>query len=382
MNDIQDLAYWMGLAHLPKWRTKKMNELIVDILHTRKWSFAEFFQLSAEDWGHEFALTEKECDALEQLRAELPSYSFLAERLIDEGFELIPLNSPQYPQTLKQNLKMQYAPPLLYVKGNIQLLNEPSVAVVGARKASERSLEFTKTVARTCSQNYEVIVSGFAKGVDKTALDAALEVHGHSIIVLPQGVLTFGSGIKKYYSHIVEGNLLVLSTYHPKAPWSVGLAMGRNVYIYGLAKKIYVAESDSKGGTWSGAIDGLRKQRPVFVRVPEDGEKNANTLLLERGAVPVDMDGVVLESWKQPSIQEPTEAVKTDTEAEWEGRLKTLLQGIALSAKQIQEQLSLDVDVRQLSRKLAQKDFLSVQKIKGKNHFSLKDDKQTQGTLL
>ena len=113
-----------------------------------------------------------------------------------------------------------------------------------------------------------MIVSGFAKGVDQTALEAALEVHGHSIIVLPQGILTFKSGFRKYQSQIDAGDLLVLSTYPPKARWSVGLAMGRNVYIYGLAKKIYVAESDSKGGTWNGVQDGLRKGRTIYVRQP------------------------------------------------------------------------------------------------------------------
>ncbi len=377
MNDVQDLAYWIGLAHLPKWRTKKINELIVEILHQRKMSFAEFFQGNTADWEHEFSLTAKEGEDLERARAELPAYAFLAEQLIDEGFELIPLNSAQYSKALKQNLKMQYAPPLLYVKGNIQLLNEPSVAVVGSRKASEVSLEFTKSIARKCSERYEVIVSGFAKGVDKTALDAALEVHGHSIIVLPQGVLTFGSGFRKYYSHIVEGNLLVVSAYHPKTPWSVGLAMGRNVYIYGLADKIYVAESDSKGGTWTGAMDGLRKQRAVYVRQPEADEKNANALLLEQGAIPVSMDGVILDP-QSPTLQERRDAA----EAELEGRVKKILHGKKLSAVRIKELLSLDMDARHLSRVLSQKDFLTIQKIKGRNHFSLKDGEQRQETLL
>ncbi|MCP4361918.1 MAG: DNA-processing protein DprA, partial [Chloroflexi bacterium] len=259
----------------------------------------------------------------------------------------------KYSNTLKKNLKMQYAPPLLYVKGNTQLLNELSVAIVGSRKASETALRFTQNIARQCSKNYEVIVSGFAKGVDKTALDAALEVHGQSIIVLPQGVLTFASGFRKYYTHIVEGNLLVLSAYHPKAPWSIGLAMGRNVYIYGLAEKIYVAESDSKGGTWAGVVDGLRKQRKIYVRQAEPDEKNANVLLIEQGAIPVNMDGDPVEiERKAPKEQEQS--------GEFDRQLKQLLAGKTLSAKQIKEQLSLEIDTRQLSRLLSQKDFITT----------------------
>lgn len=292
---IQGAAYWMALAHLAKWRIKKVNQLIVEILHDRQMTFAEFFNSAPEVWYDTFSLSPEEVADLTQTQKDLPNYAVLAEQLLNEGFELIPLSSEKYSHTLKENLKMQYAPPLLYLKGNIQLLNEASVAIVGSRKASETALEFTKRIARKCSKKYEVIVSGFAKGVDKTALDAALEVHGQSIIVLPQGILTFTSGFRKYAPHIEAGNLLVLSTYHPKVPWKVGLAMGRNVYIYGLAEKIYVAESDSKGGTWTGALDGLRKQREVYVRAPEPNEKNANALLIEEGATPVNMDGEPLD---------------------------------------------------------------------------------------
>ncbi len=61
---------------------------------------------------------------------------------------------------------------------------------------------------------------------------------------------------------------MVLSTFPPKAGWSSGLAMARNPIIYGLANEIYVAESSDKGGTWSGVIDGLKKdEKFMFVNL-------------------------------------------------------------------------------------------------------------------
>lgn len=80
-------------------------------------------------------------------------------------------------------------------------------------------------------------------------------------------------------------------TIHPKAPWSVELAMARNAIIYGLASEIYAAQSDSKGGTWSGVIEGLKKGQTVYVRVPSANEKNANKLLIEKGGIGVDLHG-------------------------------------------------------------------------------------------
>jgi predicted Rossmann fold nucleotide-binding protein DprA/Smf involved in DNA uptake len=85
---------------------------------------------------------------------------------------------------------------------------------------------------------------------------------------------------------------LVLSTFHPKAVWSAGLAMARNPIIYGLADEIFVAESSEKGGTWSGVMDGLRKGRKIYVRKPEPNEKNANILLIQKGAIGVDYNGI------------------------------------------------------------------------------------------
>lgn len=294
--NTQDYPYWIALAHLPRWRTERVNRLIVDVIHKRNITLQEFFALSAKDWQANFEITAVESIALSEAKSELPNHAFLVEDLFTQGFQLIPINDKAYSPTLKKNLGMKYAPPLLYVKGNTQLLHDPSVAIVGSRNASQKAMEFTDRIAEKCTRQYRTIVSGFAKGVDKQALDSSIKYRGHSIIVLPQGIMTFGSGIKKYYSQIIGGDVLVLSTFHPKAVWDVGLAMARNIYIYGLAEEIYVAESDSKGGTWSGVSDGLKKGRVVYVRQPDPDEKNANNLLIEKGAVAVDMEGNIAQN--------------------------------------------------------------------------------------
>ena len=290
MSELQDIAYWMALAHLPRWRTEKINGLIVEIIHNRNLSFAEFFELSQDDWQNEFQFSAKESADLLNAKSNLSDLSLLAEGLCEQGFEIIPINSTEYSKTLKDNLKLKYSPPLLYTKGDKHLLDESSVAIVGSRDASEIALKFTEAVAKKCVEDYRVVVSGFAKGVDTLALESTLKYHGRSIIVLPQGIMTF-AGFKKYDSQIVEGDVLILSTYFPKSPWNAGLAMGRNTYIYGLADEIYVAESGSKGGTWSGVMDGLRKDRKIYVRKAGPDEKNANNVLLSKGAIPVDSEG-------------------------------------------------------------------------------------------
>lgn len=86
-------------------------------------------------------------------KSELPNYAFLVEDLLEQGYELIPITSPNYPRTLKNNLKKTYAPTLIYTKGNKQLLQENSIAIVGSRQAGGDSLSFTDVIAKQAVYN-------------------------------------------------------------------------------------------------------------------------------------------------------------------------------------------------------------------------------------
>jgi|LSQX01.1.fsa_nt_gb predicted Rossmann fold nucleotide-binding protein DprA/Smf involved in DNA uptake len=359
MNEYIDKTYWIAVAHLPKWTTERTNRFIIQIIHENKMSWADFFELDKKGWKELFAFTEKELSDLEYAKNDMPRLAFIAEQLQNEGFQIVPINSSDYPVVLKENLKIKSSPPVLYIKGRKGLLQEDAVAIVGSRKAGAKALEFTDHVAKKSVKEFKVVVSGFAKGVDKQALDSTIEANGKSIIVLPQGILTFQSGFKKYYEPIVNGDVLVLSTFFPKAGWDVGLAMARNAYIYGLAKEIYVAESDSKGGTWEGVMDGLKRQRKIYVRYPEPKEKNANLKLVELGALSVNMDGKIVDSKVMPSkelfqpvskneVKEPS-ATYEEGKRNIEKDILELLNKGTYTTKEILLALKLDWDSRKLT---------------------------------
>jgi predicted Rossmann fold nucleotide-binding protein DprA/Smf involved in DNA uptake len=301
----KEMAYWMALEH--EWRCSnalghgkadKMN-LIIQFYHDKKLSIVDFFQISEIEWKSDFSLIDAQIAELQKVKSAVPNYAFLAENLHNNGIEVVPVISQDYSKTLKENLKKS-APVVLYIKGNKQIMQENTIAIVGSRDASDKSLAFTDNIAKRASKEYRVVVSGFAKGVDKQALDSAIACKGQSIIVLPQGILTFETGFKTYYKQIIDGDVLVLSIFHPNATWGKELAMARNPIIYGLAKEIYVAESkpstnrqgkETKGGTYAGVMDGLKKGRKIFVRKTDHSEKNDNNYLIQNGAVAVDFDG-------------------------------------------------------------------------------------------
>lgn len=376
-------AYWIALAHLPKWGNLKINNLIIKFFHENQISIVDFFELSENIWSSVYQLDEKQITDLKQAKSELPNNAFLAEQMLNQGFEIIPITSPEYSKTLKTNLKATYSPPVLYIKGNKKIMQEQSIAIVGSRAASEIALNFTDNIAKNASKDYKVVVSGFAKGVDKQALDSAIKYKGQSIIVLPQGIMTFTSGFKNYYKQIIDGDVLVLSTFHPKAGWSTGLAMARNPIIYGLASEIYVAESSEKGGTWSGVIDGLRKGRKIYVRQPEHNEKNANNILIQKGAIRVDF----IEN--QVNIDYPADnksnllVTEPSLTNSFEAELKTIFNGRPLSSKEIIKKLNLDWSTQKLTAQLKKIDFVEVIKDKAKNLYQLKgNSEQNQPSLF
>ncbi|MCK5839512.1 MAG: DNA-protecting protein DprA [Bacteroidales bacterium] len=377
----QEFAYWIALAHLPGMRTARKNELIIRFFEEKQ-SIVDFFHCEKSDWQGLFSLNEKEIELLVDAKNDLANYSFLVEDLLEQGYDIIPITSPDYSPIIKNNLKRSYSPPLIYTKGNKQIMKENSIAIVGSRKAEDISLEFTDNVAKTASKDYKVVVSGFAKGVDKQALDSAIKYKGQSIIVLPQGITTFSSGFKKYYKQIIDGDVLILSTFFPKAPWSVQLAMARNPIIYGLAKEIYVAESSEKGGTWSGVVDGLRKGRSIFVRTPLENEKNANNILIQKGAIPVDSKGNKAENY---SVKEIEASVINEPENEFDdvvSRIKKLLSVGAFSSKEIIERLKIDWSTRKLTNYLKGNKDIEVLSKKSPMKFTIKRKEDLQQSLF
>ncbi len=375
----EELSYWLALAHLPKLRTKKKNEIIVRLFEEKK-TIIDFFHFEPKQWKDNYQLNENEILLFQDAIKELSNYAFMVEDLLEQGYSILPITSPDYSPILKKNLGRTYAPPLIYTKGNKAIMKEKSVAIVGSRKADKVSLDFTDNVAKLTSKEYKVMVSGFAKGVDKQALDSALKYKGQSIIVLPQGISTFNSGFKKYYKQIIEGNVLVLSIFFPKATWSVGLAMARNPIIYGLAAEIYVAESSNKGGTWSGVVDGLRKGRKIFVRKPVFNEKNANNQLIQKGAIPVDSSGEILSNEQQTIINQ--NVVSEPDSNDVEHKIIELLKKGVFTSKKIIDTLKLDWSTRKVSSFLKEQDEIIT--VKGKPlKFAHKDKTiQSQKTLF
>jgi DNA processing protein len=223
---------------------------------------------------------------LEALLGRGFSLSQAVERWSARSIWVISRADPSYPERLETRLK-EDAPPLLYGCGDPTLLDSGGLAVVGSRHVDDELIFYTGKIGGLAAKARRTIISGGAKGVDRAAMNGALQAGGAAIGVmadsLERGALATGNR-----EALMDRKLVLISPYDPSAGFNVGHAMQRNKVIYALADAALVVNSDfEKGGTWAGAIEQLEKLHlvPLFVR---SGDKvgKGNSALLQRGALP------------------------------------------------------------------------------------------------
>ena len=189
------------------------------------------------------------------------------DRIIDKthrtGSRLLALSDPDYPPLLKQI----FDPPIiLWVRGNIDTLNKPGIAVVGTRNPGRYGLEQTEKWSAEICENRLSVNSGLAYGVDSKAHKTAVSSGGATVAVL-------GSGIDRIYPHrnqklaadIVASGGAVVSEYPPGTKPDAANFPERNRIVSGLSLGTFVIESGIKGGSMITARLALDQNREVFV---------------------------------------------------------------------------------------------------------------------
>ena len=195
----------------------------------------------------------------------------------------------EYPARLRERLRTA-APPVLFVAGSTELLSRGGLAIVGSRNTDEAALKFAAGLASLCAEQDVTVISGGARGVDQTAMMAALEANGSALGVLADS-LAREAVSEKYRVHLDRGHVTLASSCSPEAPFSVGNAMSRNKLIYALSDAALVVSAEAQtGGTWHGAVENLKqKWTPLFVR-RDDSSPRGNDLLIRRGGIAVDTE--------------------------------------------------------------------------------------------
>lgn len=165
-----------------------------------------------------------------------------------QGIVPITRISTHYPQRLNTVLGFD-SPGCLWAKGDISILDTPTVSLVGSRELSSANRDFAQEVGRQAAQQGFTLVSGNARGADQTAQEACLDAGGKVISIVADSL----------DAHPVRENVLYLSEDGFDLDFSTARALSRNRVIHALSPLTLVAQCAMEtGGTWDGTTKNLR----------------------------------------------------------------------------------------------------------------------------
>ncbi len=215
--------------------------------------------------------------------ATLDRASLLYQRVLDTGGQWVLYGDEEYPEILSQCMGY-YAPPMFSVYGDLELLKQPGVSIVGARDASEHGVALAKELARWSAENGRCVISGGAQGIDLCAHQAALESDGTTALFIPEGCLSF-SGPKWLRDYIDGGKAVVISQSIPDTPWTTSAALTRNKTIAALGELVCTIDPGVSSGSRQTAEHALRFEKRSLIYA-YDKLNSAYHDLMREGAYP------------------------------------------------------------------------------------------------
>ena len=177
-------------------------------------------------------------------------------------YKKINIADSEYPEKLRA---IKDPPRNIYTVGNIELLKEDSISVVGTRHITDYGKRYGKMICREISARDIPIVSGMAIGADSLAHKVALEYSGKTIAVLPSGFENiFPKQNIKLFNEIVKKGGLAVSEYEPNISASSEKFLERNRIVAGLGVGLFVIEALFRSGTSVTAKIAKEQGKDVF----------------------------------------------------------------------------------------------------------------------
>lgn len=187
-------------------------------------------------------------------------------------------------QEYSEKLRNIYDKPIvLFAKGNLQLLNTKSVAIVGSRDCSNYGENIAKMMSYNLAKENICVISGLAKGIDKFAHIGALDAGGKTIAVIGNGLdYIYPYENKNLYERILKNNGLIVTEYIIGTKPKKLNFPARNRIISALSDAIIVVEAKEKSGALITAEFGLEHGKEVFAvpgNIDNENSKGTNSLI-------------------------------------------------------------------------------------------------------
>ena len=183
------------------------------------------------------------------------------KKLKEQKVKVITILDGAYPQRLKEI----YLPPIvLFYRGNLSLLNQRAVAIVGSRDHSKYAKDCIHELIPSLVKDDIVVISGLARGVDTLAHEESLKANGNTIAVIGSGLdVVYPPENSKLYDVIAKKGLILSEYPLQSRPLKFHFPY-RNRIIAGLSHGVCVIEAKEKSGSLITANLALSENREVF----------------------------------------------------------------------------------------------------------------------
>jgi DNA processing protein len=272
-------AYWLALTQIAG-----IGGVTVRKLPDRFGSIEAVFKADTEELvgvprvSQRAALAIRESD-IDRLEMELLNLS-------DEGVSVLTWGDEDYPVNLRA---ASDAPPLIFLRGNLQEQDRLAVAIVGTREPSPDGSAIANRLAGELASRGLTIISGLALGFDTSAHEGALSVGGRTLAVLGSGLLVIHPRSKVELAELVARSGALVCEVPPSAPPRGHQLMARDRIISGLSKAVIVVEATERSGSLDTANKARKQKR--LVRAVDIGSESTSELLAT-GAVCIPTHGI------------------------------------------------------------------------------------------
>ena len=231
--------------------------------------------------------------------------------LADPANRIITIADDEFPQSL---LNTADPPLVLYVKGRLDLLNKPSLAIVGSRNASTQGLRNADAFSQAISEAGICVISGLAQGIDAAAHQGALREQGSSIAVVGTGLDKVYPASNRALAHLLASNGAIISEFPLGTPPVASNFPRRNRIISGLSSGCLIVEASLQSGSLITARMALEQGREVFaipgsIHSPQSKGCHA---LIKQGAKLVENAQDILEELGYVIFKSPTKNAPSD----------------------------------------------------------------------
>lgn len=279
--NLRDKQTWLELAYCPSITAKKRAQI------WQKTTEEELSDISLRQFIQLFFRPTKK----EQLKQELA----VAPSLVNDK-NILFIEDDTYPPMLRE---IYEPPPILFYEGQLSLLKEKGLAVVGARKMTPYGSHATEHILKELVAWQLTIISGLALGIDGKAHHAALDHGGNTIAVLGSGLANIYPKQHLELARRIAAKGLLLTEHHPSIKANSWHFPERNRIISGLSMGTLVIEAAISSGSLITANLALDQNRLVYA-VPGsifDKASSGTNQLIAEGAIVVRQATNVIETF-------------------------------------------------------------------------------------